>query len=323
MMNLDKKYRRDELSPEELKTLRETLQPMPDEDLGQAMYESWMNEEPDLSRADPARMARMKRRIDRHPAMPRRPARTLLAAAARIAAAILLPLLALGTLYFYHESRRMDAQYVTVSTARGERTNVTLPDGTCVTLNVESELRYAPARYSRQVSLEGEAFFRISRDAKRPFRIEARNLRVTVTGTAFNLRARREGTTAELALEEGCLHFASLRTGCEVALKPGQKAILDHSSGEITVLTGADIPCASAWKRGELVFRNTPLADVLEALRENYGIAIETDCRQCLTDTFTGTVTNSDLNETLDIIEKTYRLSAVMRNGTVYLIQTR
>ncbi|MDR1407150.1 MAG: FecR domain-containing protein [Tannerella sp.] len=322
MKDLDEKYRRDELSPEELKALREAVRAMPDEEVGQRMYERWTEgEEPDVSRVEAARMESVRRRIDRRLGFTR-PARTFFAGAGRIAAAAVILLLAFGMIYFYRENRQRESEDVVVATGRGEQAHVTLPDGTQVTLNAESTLRYMPRRHNesvRQVCLEGEAFFRVSSEGKRAFRIEAVNLYVTVSGTAFNLLARREGRTAELMLEEGRVRFASVRTGREVVLEPGQKAILDHANGEITVLTETDIRQAPAWKRGELVFRNTPLAHVLQALEDNYGISIEVDCGPCLTDSFTGTFRRSDLNETLHILEKTCHLRATLHDGEIRL----
>ncbi|MDR1602999.1 MAG: FecR domain-containing protein [Tannerella sp.] len=325
MKHLERKYRRDELSPEELKRLRETMNSLTDEEIEQTVRDSWTNEEPDVSGIDTARMNRMKRQIDRRLGFSHSP-RLFFIRAARTAAAILLLLFACTTLYLYHENRQGESENVIVSTDKGERANVTLPDGSQVTLNVESMLSYTPKRYNkdeRQVSLEGEAFFRVKNDGKRPFHIAARDLCVTVLGTTFNLLARKNGETSELTLEEGSVRLVSLQTGEEIVLKPHQTAILNHSSRKITVLTETEIQYVSAWKNGELVFRNTPLTDVMEALQENYGISIETDCEQCLTDLFTGTITNSNLNEALDILEKTCHFKATLHNRKVRLIRDK
>ncbi|MDR0699584.1 MAG: FecR domain-containing protein [Tannerella sp.] len=324
MKKLEQKYRHDELSSEDLKMLRETLESMPDEEIEQTLRDGWMNEEPNVTCAGPARIERMKRRIDQQLGFIR-PAQIFFIKATRAVAVVLFLLLAYTSFYFYHENKQWESEDIIVSTAKGERANITLPDGTQVTLNVESKLRYTPKRYNdvRQVGFEGEAFFQVRRDSKHPFRIDSKDLYVTVSGTSFNLLARKDGRTAELAMEEGNVRFVSLQTGEEVTLNPGQKAILDYSNGEITVLTGNDVQYASAWKRGDLVFRNTPLANVLEVLQENYGISFETDCKPCLTDLFTGTITHSDLNETLDILEKTYHFKAILYDGKVRLLQDR
>jgi len=325
MKYLEQKYRRDELSPQELKTLRETLQSMSEEQIGQTMRDSWMDGDTDTSDVDNTRMDKLKQRIDRQ--LNFRPApRVVLVRALRAAAAVLLLLFISTTIYFYRENKQLESEDMLISTAKGERANITLPDGTKVTLNAESNLAYTPKLYNkneRQIRLDGEAFLQVKHDKARPFRIDAKGLYVNVLGTTFNLLVRDGNPTAELTLEKGHVRFASVLSGKYVVLDPNQKAILCQSNGEITVMKEMDIQQATAWTRGELVFRNTPLADVLHTVCETYGVSIETDSQEYMTDLFTGAIPAANLNEVLDILEKTYRFRATLRNSKVQLVSRK
>ena len=87
-------------------------------------------------------------------------------------------------------------------------------------------------------------------------------------------------------------------------LKPDEKAILDQLTGNITVITDENIKNSSAWKRGDMIFRNTALSHILEAIEEHYNVSISVLCEDCLVDKFTGSLPLSDLHEALTVIEK-------------------
>ncbi|MDR1724288.1 MAG: FecR domain-containing protein [Tannerella sp.] len=318
---LEVKYLHDRLTPKELKALREEVNSMTDRDIEQAMNERWMKETPDVSAIDDALTERMKRRIDSktsvRPTVWLTPVKFL-----QIAAAALILLFVSTTIYFYRENKQLEMADVVIATEMGERASITLPDGSQVAVNSNSRLIYSPKLYNkseRRIRFDGEGYFQVGKDSKRPFNIESKGLNVTVLGTTFNLLARSDDATAELMLEKGSVRFESSMTGNNVTLKPNQKAILNYADGKITVIPIDDIHKISAWRRGEMVFHNTPLKDALRTVEETYGIVIETDCGDCLNDPFTGVIPNYSLNETLYIFEKSYHFKATLKNGTVFL----
>lgn len=314
MEELEHKYRKDRLSVHDLLRLRERINAADDEEIEKTIREAWMCDEINIPEIDAGRIDVLKRKIDARiaggsrnkPFLPGAVKKTL-----RVAAAILLPLFILSTLYLYRENNRISAEPLAVTTGRGERAAITLPDGTSVTLNANSELVYVPSEYNkdkRAVRFEGEGYFRVNKDKERPFRVEAEGLEVEVTGTVFNLHVRPENETAELSLEEGGVRFLSTRTEEGVLLEPGQRAVLNRADGTITVWSEAHIEDASAWKRGEMVFRNAPFSRIVSRLEENYGVRIETDYIESDSDLFTGTIPATDIGEALTIIGKAYNL---------------
>ena len=206
-----------------------------------------------------------------------------------------------------------------VGTEYGDRVTVNLPDGTAVTLNESSVLRYRAGAFdgnTREVRFDGEAYFNVKKDADRPFVIHADGLSVKVLGTRFNLLARSTKHTAELSLEKGSVVLTSLLNGESLRMSPSQKAILDKRTGALALSDVATaVDDAMAWKRNEFVFRNEPLRNVLKTLEESYGIAFRVCKRLDMDDFFTGVMPRKNLHEDLKILEESYKFKTEQRGG--------
>jgi ferric-dicitrate binding protein FerR (iron transport regulator) len=323
MDSLIDKYRKDELKPEELLVLKKMEKSMTDEDIERQIHANWMDDDIDISSVDDGVEERMKNNIDaiigkKHFRL------SLLIRWSQIAAAILLPISILCAIYFYRENTLILSEEMFVTTGKAERASITLPDGTVVSLNVESALGYLPKSYNkkeRKINFSGEGYFQVFHNKEIPFLVNVKGLQVKVLGTVFNLSVREKDMTAELALEEGSVSLLSTRNNQNVILLKNQKAILNQLTGDITVISNKNIKDISAWKRGDMVFRNTELRQIIRAIEENYNTAIKIDCTNCLSDLFTGTLPINDLNEVLDIIEHSYNLK-VIYNGKEIIMKS-
>ena len=326
MKELDDKYRKDKLSIEELHALREQVNAASDDALAQHMREVWMKDDIDVSEVDSGRMERLKSKIDAQTRLSRSGKQSFYRYTykiMRMAAAVLLPLLLAVTFYLYNENRSLASETLTVSTGAREKADITLPDGTAVTLNSGSRLQYKPNIYNkekRQISFEGEGYFEVAKDKRRPFLIDGDGLQVKVLGTTFNLSVRKNSETAELFLEEGSVLLSSVLTGKSVVLQPDHKAILHQNNGTITVVKEPDAAVASAWKRGEMMFKNASFSEVIRKIEENYEVRIETDYKESRSDAFTGTVTTTDLFEALKIVERIYDLTAKIEGKKIIFL---
>jgi ferric-dicitrate binding protein FerR (iron transport regulator) len=321
MENLIDKYRKDELKPEELSKLKKNVDAMSGEEIEQQIHASWLQGDIDTSAVDDSLMAKMKNNIDT--AIGRKSsALSLLIRWSQIAAAILLPISILFAVYFYRENNSILSEEMFVTTGKTERASITLPDGTVVSLNVESKLGYLPKSYNkkeRKINFSGEGYFQVSRNKEIPFLVNAKGLQVKVLGTVFNLSVREKNDTAELALEEGSVLLLSTRNTQNVVLLKNQKAILNQLTGEITVITDEHIKDVSAWQRGDMVFRNTELSQVIRTIEEYYNMTIKMDCKECLPDRFTGTLPANNLNETLEVIEHSYHLKTEIKGKEIIM----
>lgn len=321
MDKLFDKYKSDKLSGEELQELRKVVNALSDDELAGRLETDWNQGEVGVDEVDEKCMERLKERIDRQAGI-QKPWRVYVLRVAKMAAAILLPVLLVTTLYLYTDSRQSFPSDMIVSTGKGERASMTLPDGTKIALNYDSQVTYDPeafAKGERRIDFDGEGYFQVKKDSRHPFVIHAQGLQVEVLGTVFNLLARNGDTHSELFLEEGSVRLMSVLTGEKVLLSPNQKAVLSVETGHIVVQTMENIAEASAWHKGDLIFRNEPLGNVLRTLEGCYGYKITTDCEDCLTDEFTGTLPTWDINEVLEVLEKLYPLEIEIKGKEIFL----
>ncbi|MDR0507585.1 MAG: FecR domain-containing protein [Dysgonamonadaceae bacterium] len=322
--SLISKYRRDELTVRELAELKMSIAGMTEKELEQQLYENWLNDYSDISCVCDETVNKLKNSID-GVIRKKRTVFPLLARCAQIAAAILLPLLMVFTIYLYRENRIIMDGKIYVETGKTERASITLPDGTVVTLNAESKLGYDPKGYNRKerkISFSGEGYFQVAHNGELPFSIHAEGAQVNVFGTVFNFSIRDNDTTAMLSLEQGRVSILSLQTSENVVLNKNQTAILNKLTGNITVIFDKNITDRSAWRRGDMIFRNTGLSQVFRTIEENYNIKIKYTSSKYISDTFTGTLPVTDLNEALEIIERSYHVKSVI-NGKEVSIKSR
>lgn len=323
MDNLKQKYIDNSLSLKELKALRDATDSMTDDEIESFLLEEWHATEDSM--AERHHLEEIKKRIDHH-LFAHVPSTPLYLRWIRIAAAVIIPLLLLANLYLYQENTSLLQQNFVVSTSEGEQVSLSLPDGSQITLNEKSSLSYNLSAYNsghREVSFEGEGYFQVQKNPDVPFSVQAQGLEVQVLGTVFNLISRPLQSRAELSLEEGSVRFLSLKSGENVILSPNQKAVLDLTTGKVKVDKMSFGTDASAWKRGELVFRNVPFKDVLKKIEETYHVTIimETTHVDYCNDLFTGVLSRTNINEVLEIIEYSYHLKAILKDGTITLVQ--
>jgi len=209
-------------------------------------------------------------------ARPARRFRTMSFAAA--AALLLAATLAIGARLRYATNVTAPATSIReYATARGQRAEVRLADGTRVMLNVRSRLR-VPVTFGsdgRDVYLEGEAFFEVAHDSKLPFRVHATGALAEDLGTAFLVRAYPEDSSATVVVTQGrvALRASDEDASRGVALAPRQLGRFDRSR-LVTVMSDVDVDRYLAWRDDRLVFHQTPLAQVARELERWFDVDI-------------------------------------------------
>jgi ferric-dicitrate binding protein FerR (iron transport regulator) len=164
---------------------------------------------------------------------------------------------------------------ILVSTSYGERKQVRLPDGSTVILNSLSSVT-CPGdmhrRPVREVILDGEAYFDVAKDARRPFIVKASEVEVRVTGTKFNLSAYGNDEHVSASLYEGSVAVTFGAGDSVRLLKPGERAEYDRTSG--TAATAAiDGEHQSAWIKGSMSFENIRIKDIFKILEREKNIS--------------------------------------------------
>lgn len=210
-----------------------------------------------------------------------------------VAAAFLI-----GGLVFSFWSSLFDSttlQYIEVTADRGHRKEVTLPDGTHLWLNAGSRLTYSSVfnQITREVSLEGEGFFKVAHNPEKPFVVQTGHLRTKVLGTVFNVNAYKENASVQVVLASGKVALEQQHSGGSIAgpgmeLTPNQAAIFYKLSGELVKQEITNVEDHYAWTEGRLVFQDTPVPEALQRLERAYGVTLTADgqIRNC---TITGT----------------------------------
>lgn len=153
------------------------------------------------------------------------------------------------------------------ATATGERTAVTLPDGSRLTLNAESAVNVAFSAERRRIELlRGEAFFDVEPDPGRPFEVVAGRALTRVLGTAFSVALR--GDETEIRVQRGHVRVSGDDGSDPVDLLPGQGVTV--ASGHAGDATAIEPGASFAWLDGRFVFRDQPLADVMARLSRHH-----------------------------------------------------
>lgn len=254
------------------------------------------------------------------PTLSRRTLVTRWVAAAAIFGAILLGV------YFIAAPGRSTTQspavaknLVTKTNGTTEPLRIAMEDGSVITLQPGSAIHYprhfAPAR--REVFLDGEAFFEVSKNPNRPFYVFNRNIVTHVLGTSFTVRVNKNSKQVEVLVRSGRVEVyennetrtAAAQKNNGVILLPNQKVVYDEQARQF-VPSLVDKPLPLLHQPGEesrtatveTIFEETPLKQVLPWLEKTYGVEIVVENEalyQCL---FTGDINQQDLYTRLDVL---------------------
>lgn len=208
---------------------------------------------------------------------------------------------------------------VRVATKAGERRTFDLPDGSRVILGFSSTLvsREGYGGSTREVDLDGEAYFTVTHDAARPFRVHVGSTVIEDLGTEFAVRAYESAGSVRVAVAVGSV---SLRRGTSpapsVVLSPRDVAFLDDT-GEVRLTRGVDLSTYTAWTGGRLVFDDTPLAQVAEELERWYGVEVRVTDSALLSRHLTTAFESETLDEVLRVIGMSLDVRYVRKGNVV------
>lgn len=226
-----------------------------------------------------------------------------------IAAILLLPLLGLSA-YLYYQTNTLKSKSVGLletTTAYGVRTKITLSDGSEVWLNSGSTLSY-PERFTgdkRQVTLSGEAFFKVKSDKDHRFDVQTSDgITVSAYGTEFNVQAYAEEPEIKATLAEGHIQIDQINQPASQELIPGEQAIYSRHTQQMQVRK-ANLLVETAWKDGKLVFRRTPMEEIAKQLSRHFNVNIQLQGKEIFDYTYSATFTTETLAEILSLLEKT------------------
>ncbi|MGD9929922.1 MAG: FecR family protein [Mangrovibacterium sp.] len=177
-----------------------------------------------------------------------------------------------GARAYYQGTMNPEGEVFSVSANRLNNSLVTLPDQTLVYLRPGTNLQY-DSRFNkkhRQVTLDGEAYFEVTRDANSPFTVLTREAEIKVLGTSFNVCAKQLSAITQTTLVEGKVEFTT-RAGEKYLLEPDQMLELNSETSKVKV-TQVNTDLYTAWKDGKVIFRNATLGEITRRLEEIYHV---------------------------------------------------
>lgn len=230
---------------------------------------------------------------------------------AGLAAACLLGIFLLSSVlaYWMNRSGEPEVQTVTIMANAGMRTRLSLPDGTVACLNSGSSLSY-PVPFDqteRRVILSGEAYFKVTHDREHPFvvSVSGDRMRVKVLGTEFNLQAYEGENEIQTTLVNGLVNLEFVNESGKIyeqQLHPSEKAIYDLGGRKVDIQL-VNTLYDTAWMEGKLIFRDSPLPDVLKKLSYFYDVTFEVKDSVLESYCFTGTFKDRQLSQILDYLK--------------------
>ncbi len=223
----------------------------------------------------------------------------------------------------------------------GKTTGIVLPDGTKVKLNAGSTFSYPEtfSKTTREVNLEGEGFFEVTKNAKKPFLVHTNMLTVKVLGTVFNVKAYRNDKNIETTLLTGRVQV-ELKNKPEknIILLPNEKLIVANNlSGAINTpvvnareakieyqvtalpqIKAEDIK-ETAWLGNRIVFTNESFDEIAKQIERKYNVQMIFDDQSLKSEQISGVLENESLEQALQIIKMTTPFKFRLEGKTVYL----
>lgn len=207
----------------------------------------------------------------------------------------------------------------TIQTPNGRKVQITLADGTRIWLNSGSKLTY-PIFFSgteRNVTLDGEAYFDVAHNSRKPFKVQANGAEILVTGTQFNVSAYHADRTVRTTLMKGGVNVKL--EDKEISLTPGYQAVATIGDTNIQKYK-SNIEQAMAWKNGYFVFDDMDIVAVMNSVSRWYGISVKV--RGSIPHKMVGGTfpINADLDELLIDLGKIANIK-FQRNGKEVIIE--
>jgi len=229
-------------------------------------------------------------------------------------AASIIVLVGLGFLLLHQ------TQTIATKSAVAQVQIINLPDGSKVTLNANSKLIYSKnfGKSDRKVTLKGEAFFEVTKNAEKPFVINAQGASIKVLGTKFNVKAYKDQDEVNVTVVEGVVQLFESKTPLKATLlNAGESGVYfkrEKTIKKILQINANDI----AWKTQKMVFENSTLLQVVEVLTSTYHVKFKVSdkVKNC---TITVEFDQKKLASVLKVLKSTLNLKITKHNDVILI----
>ncbi len=240
------------------------------------------------------------------------------------AAAIIIPCVLIISAWFSIDSRIEGSVFSQaiiqeISAEQGERKEVIFQDGSRVFLNAGTKLSY-PDKFSlteRRVTLDGEAYFEITKNPKRPFIVEMGKTKIKVLGTEFNVKAYSKDPTIDILLVNGSIEFSTQNNS--YLMSPAENLVCNRSTNKISVYRNANTQTASAWTDNIILFNDSSLEELTSTLSRWYKINFTIQVEDPSLYSFSLQTPYIPLNELLKELENISTLKFIKENNNIII----
>lgn len=197
----------------------------------------------------------------------------------RVAAVLIVPM-AIALFYLLHDKQNRYTNMAdnVVKVSRASVSRLHLPDGTQVWLNAGSKLSYNSNfnQKERNINLEGEAYFEVTKNPKKPFIVRGKEMAVKVLGTKFDVKSYHEDAAVSVTLVEGSVHLSDSEKpdSNQVILKPNEQAVYSKSDSKLKI-NKVNAKMACEWINGNLIFDNEEFGQIMNCLEREYNVTIK------------------------------------------------
>ncbi|WP_179334107.1 FecR family protein [Winogradskyella costae] len=218
--------------------------------------------------------------------------------------------------YFSHSDELSYKNQVT--TSKGQRQAVYLPDSSLVILNASSEIQYnSDFNTKRRVYIKGEAYFDVTHNKEIPFVVHTEDLNITVLGTAFNVNTVLDNKS--VSLERGKVNVLIKTSKNSLNLLPEEELIYNTKTSDVTK-RNFNVTKTLAWKDNMLILDNLIFKDALYKINNFYGVSFKITDEEINQKMITGAFKEQDLEEFIHSIEFIADVEIKKVNHNEYLI---
>ncbi len=208
---------------------------------------------------------------------------------------------------------------VAIQTKSGQLTTVLLPDSTEVDINSSTKIEYSTSWFglTREVKLNGEAFFNVNSKTLSDFNVICNGVKVNVTGTRFNVKAY-ENEDVTVVLEEGSVNLMLTdNKNAQYFMKPGDMVVYNGINNKVE-RSRVETENYTSWKKGIIYFENNKLPDLLNSLERRYGVVFEEISDPLLENfTLTFTIRNEPIETIMNVISTALPVNITTNQETI------
>ncbi len=240
----------------------------------------------------------------------------------------LLPSLTIAYQSFFSKEKLLSQ---VIQVPYGAKSTVTLPDGTEIILNAGSKLSYNAGYGNRErsVFLDGEAYFKVTKDKHTPFLVKTTDVTVKAYGTMFNVKCYKGDNTTETTLIEGSIgvELNNRKDGKEYYLKPNEQLIYhsgkDKNNNRLILAKNINTQLYTSWINDKIQVRSISLKELTVKLQRKYNVTIHIEDKELDSLKFTGILENETIEQILQVLKLSASIQYEIDDREIWLKKTK